>query len=50
METDQDAQTMLHDVEANIAKYQVLVAAEDDKMLRYKVNVQVILADYDNSK
>ena len=37
METDQDPKTTLTKVEASIAKYQTLVAAEDDKMLRYKV-------------
>lgn len=37
METDQDSQTNLLGIETKIAKYQSLVAAEDDKMLRYKV-------------
>ncbi|XP_028407747.1 ubiquitin carboxyl-terminal hydrolase isozyme L5-like [Dendronephthya gigantea] len=32
-----DSTTSLQNIEANIAKYQGLVAAEDDKMLRYKV-------------
>lgn len=35
METDNAAN--LQTIEANIVKYQGLVAAEDDKMLRYKV-------------
>ncbi len=35
MDTDNAAN--LQSIEARIAKYQGLVAAEDDKMLRYKV-------------
>lgn len=34
---EMDSGTSLQNIEASIAKYQGLVAAEDDKMLRYKV-------------
>ena len=34
---DTDNATSLQSIEANIVKYQGQVAAEDDKMLRYKV-------------
>ena len=34
---DTDSTNSLQTIEANIAKYQGMVAAEDDKMLRYKV-------------
>ena len=34
---DTDTSNSLETIEANIAKYQGMVAAEDDKMLRYKV-------------
>ena len=34
---DTDNAASLQSIEANIAKYQAMVASEDDKMLRYKV-------------